>query len=97
LEFQTLTAEDGETLYSLQSLPKKIHLHGGDLSVSIINKLMSGENGVSKKRSAVMERFSDSETDTETERISRRRHSRFVLLMKARLLSLNNTSEMGKF
>lgn len=73
---QTLTAEEGEALYSLQSLPQKIHIHGGDIaSVSVINKLIAGEN-FSKKKFSRLEKLSDSETDTETGRTTRRRQAR---------------------
>jgi len=37
-----LTPEEGQTLFSLQSMPQKIHINSSDIgSVSVMNKLIS--------------------------------------------------------
>ena len=39
---QTLTPEEGQTLFSLQSMPQKININSNDIgSVSVMNKLIS--------------------------------------------------------
>ena len=40
--FQTMTPEDGQTLFSLQSMPQKIQINSNDIgSVSVMNKLIA--------------------------------------------------------
>jgi hypothetical protein len=40
--FQTLTPEEGQTLFSLQSMPQKIQINSNDIgSVSVMNKLIA--------------------------------------------------------
>lgn len=57
---QTLTPEDGETLYSLQNMPQKIHIHTGDIgSMSVMNKLIAE----TRKPRVAASNLSDSETD----------------------------------
>ena len=58
---QTLTQEDGETLFSLQNMPRKISLNTRDIgSVSVMNQLITG-NGTRKISSNRMSALSDTD------------------------------------
>ena len=51
---QTLTQEDGETLFSLQNMPRKISLNTRDIgSMSVMNQLITGVRKPSSRMSAL--------------------------------------------
>jgi hypothetical protein len=70
---QTLTQEEGETLYSLQNMPRKISMTTRDIgSMSVMNQLISGMRKQSSRMSAV----SDSDDETDNERMLNRDRTR---------------------
>ena len=97
---QKLTAEEGETLFSLQNMPGKIHIRSTDIgSVSVMNKLIKDfvprrKNG---RRAGTDPANTDSETDTdaETNTFARKKYSRSLtrsLPLEASTLTLETTN-----
>ena len=63
---QSLTQEDGEALFSLQNMPRKISLNTCDIgSMSVMNQLISGN--IRKPSSARMSAISDSDSDDQAD------------------------------
>ena len=63
---QSLTQEDGEALFSLQNMPRKISLNTRDIgSMSMMNQLLTEANGKRKPSSARMSAISDDSDDSD--------------------------------
>ena len=75
---QKLTAEDGETLFSLQNIPRKINLKTDIGSMSVMHQLMSGAvRKPTSRKSAPVSSTDDSDTGDETNHNNKVRSRRF--------------------
>ena len=75
---QKLTAEDGETLFSLQNIPRKINLKTDIGSMSVMHQLMSGAvRKPTSRKSAPVSSTDDSDTEDETNHNNKVRSRRF--------------------